>query len=158
MSAAIESPSTSTEAYIARYAAHTNAITPSNTAMMRCLRTRSATTPPMGVSTTYGNQAHAITAPIAADEPVRLSTYKGKANHSTALPKSDITWAATNARNLLPKSMPESWRYLPPILSQAPCPASRLALLSRLFPSFTFLTFLFHSASIYIPSFGMYLR
>ena len=67
--------------------------------MMRFLFTRSAATPPMGVSTMYGSQAAAVTAAMSVADSVRSSTYSGKANRSTALPNSDAICTMTSETN-----------------------------------------------------------
>ena len=74
MSAQMHSPTRSITPSSARNAAHVSASNVSSTAMMRRLFTRSAATPPMGVSTRYGSHAAADTAPMSAADPVTFST------------------------------------------------------------------------------------
>ena len=74
MSAQMHRPTRSTVPSSARNAAHVSASSVSSAAMMRRLFTRSAATPPIGVSTRYGSHAAADTAPMSAAEPVTFST------------------------------------------------------------------------------------
>ena len=91
-SAASTSGVTGTPSIAAAAAAMPMADTVSSTAMIFCLRQRSASTPPASVPSSIGTRASAVTLPYSAAESVRRRRYNGSANRSAALPNSVMIW------------------------------------------------------------------
>ena len=60
--------------------------------------------PPTGDSRIDGMNAHAITVPYSADDPVRFSKYKGSANLNVALPNREMICPMTTNVKSLEKS------------------------------------------------------